>query len=204
MYQPLQQVQHQPASFPMQNQFQLTIQALSQGVQSGIPPQTGLPAQAGVPPQSNPFNPALPYNNQNTQVPSVFGAPPPSQWQQQQQSQPSGQPDILGIAVKAAQALAATKNILPQPQYANQNPIQPQSAVNQSIASAYSGNQVFQPGYPQNAPAMQQTFQHSPQQQPQEYNPSRRGRTTARMHELPASVQFAVQVRLLPFKCQLP
>jgi hypothetical protein len=136
---------------------------------------------------------------------------PPVSWQQQQQ-RPGGATDILGIAAKAAQALAASQNIL-QPNY-RQPPVIQQPVVHQQYqapqAQQYQTQQAQQ-HYP--APQAQQQLQYQAQQYqqqptpPQQYQqqqvpaqqyapPVRRGKTVAKMHELPIAVQFAVQVRL--------
>jgi hypothetical protein len=93
-------------------------------------------------------------------------------WQPQQQG--ASQPDILGIAAKAAQALAASQNV-----------------VNYSS----SGYQPNQPPPMEQFSGQQQPHQFHAAFQPQENpTPQRRGKTTAMMHELPISVQFVVQV----------
>jgi hypothetical protein len=139
--------------------------------------------------------------------------PPVSSWQQQRQQQrPGGEADIMGIAAKAAQALAASQNIL-QPNY-RQPPVILQPVVQQQYPQAQHQQQYPAQAQQQySAPQAQQQLQYPAQQYqqqptpPQQYQqqqvpaqqyppPVRRGRTVAKMHELPIAVQFAVQVRL--------
>mmetsp|Transcript_12534 Transcript_12534/g.21281 ORF Transcript_12534/g.21281 Transcript_12534/m.21281 type:complete len:427 (-) Transcript_12534:1056-2336(-) len=119
----------------------------------GAPPpppphmQQPVMAQAGIVPgvpqmQQQPQNPQM----QHTAAPVIPG------WQPPPQQQPL--PDILGIADKAAQALAAATNM------------------------------------PQSVPHQPSTFNSPP---PHLQQQQRRGRTTAKIHELPVTVQFAVQ-----------
>jgi len=133
-----------------------------------------MPAQSMQPPVGMPGYPNSGLGPQHNAVHQAY--PPTNQqvWQQPGQLPHSAQQDIMGIAAKAAQALASSQNILqatrPQP------PGMP--------GMTYPGQPQHQYGLPQ-----QPSQQH--------VAPVRRGRTTAQMHELPIAVQFAVQVRAI-------
>ena len=174
-------------------------------IQNHMQPQTNLhqhhqPPIVGHQPQAFQGHTQMPGMMSNAPVgipntgfaaPPVYqGAPPstanpnPQSWQPPPQGAP--QPDILGIAAKAAQALAASQNILQQPNSGFQhNPPPPVQRFGGQPQLQYQGQpqqpQSFNPGF-------------QPQQPQQNHAPQRRGRTTAMMHELTIAVQFAVQV----------
>jgi len=119
------------------------------------------------------------FSNPNQDFPPVPGPHNPTMpsWQSPQQQGPMSGQDILGIAAKAAQALAANQNLL-------QSNISVQQQQAQNFTSQHA---AFR-----NAAAQEQ-LQHNHSQQTQSIPPVRRGRTVAKMHELPIAVQFAVQ-----------
>lgn len=133
----------------------------------GAPVPNGIHQNTGFVPR--PVFPGVP----NPGRPGVLN-PNVQSWQPQPQR--ATHPDIIGIAAKAAQALAASQTILQQPGNGFQ--------LNQPAPVQHFPGQPphpFNPGFqPQQPP-------------PQDYPQQRRGRTTARMHELPIAVQFSVQ-----------
>ena len=139
------------------------------GMLPGAPVPNGIHQNTGFVPR--PVFPGVP----NPGRPGVLN-PNVQSWQPQPQR--ATHPDIIGIAAKAAQALAASQTILQQPGNGFQ--------LNQPAPVQHFPGQPphpFNPGFqPQQPP-------------PQDYPQQRRGRTTARMHELPIAVQFSVQVR---------
>jgi hypothetical protein len=195
------------------------------GPQMNQPPMGG--PQMNQPPMGAHYQQQQPSNMMMTQQrhQQPYGQQQPYGLQQPQQQQLWQQPkqeaappiDIFGLADKAAsaiQAMGASQNMSHQsfghlqqgfpppqqqqqqvfnapPQYGNSMPPQQQQQQQQQY-------QVQQPGGFGQMPPMGGYIQQPPMQQSQGLIQGKR-RTTATVHDLPAAVQFAVQVRALSF-----
>jgi hypothetical protein len=197
-YAPQQQQQQQPPPPPPPQQQHMYMQP-NQAFQQQPPPQLyvpqqgtaplGIPGSSFVPQMGQPYVATMQQQQQQQQQPPLMGnqlqqslapanvssynAPAPGTWQSQ--SIPSTQTipaDILALADKASSAvqfLQASRS-LSQPVVNNMPQVQMPTQLN---SFSYS-NPVASPQPP----------------------PSRRGRTTATMSELPVTVQYAVQVSI--------